>query len=171
MNVFCLLIIERSRSHCRSTLPRLLRDNAMVQLSPRLYLQFLRRIQWGWRRRYIRPQIIPRITPITSATKSFISALRLKLGWMSSITPPKRLAPKNTGLNPKRPVLERGKASAAKAMMCTNLSLPSGAGGGLSKGHSIVTARIRVRMRVIRMSRYLRIMRGYYLHRLNTTSR
>ena len=74
--------------------------------------------------------------------------------------PPKVLAPTKTGSNPKRPVLERGKDSAEKAMMCTILSLPSGASSGVSKGHSIVTVRVRIKMRVIGMSRYLRIMRG-----------
>ena len=95
-----------------------------------------------------------------SAIQSFISALRLKLGWMSSIIPPKALAPTNTGVNPMRPVLASGKESAAKAMRCTNLSLPSGAGGGASKGQSIATVKIRVMMRVIGMSRYLCIVRG-----------
>ena len=83
--------------------------------------------------------------------------------------PPKELAVTNTGSNPKRPVLERGKESAAKAMMCTNLSLPSGAGGGVSKGQSIVTVRERVMTRVIGMSRYLRITRGYWSQRLKAT--
>lgn len=128
-----------------------------------------KRTQWSRSRRYIRPQTIPRATPRMSATQSFISALRLKLGWMSSIRPPKALAPTNTGINPKRPVLERGKESAVKAMMCTNLSRPSGAGGGAFRGQSIATVRIRVTMRVIGMSRYLRIMRGYWSHRLNAT--
>ena len=49
---------------------------------------------------------------------------------MSSIMPPKALAPKNTGRSPKRPVLERGKDSTAKAIRWTILSLPCGAGGG-----------------------------------------
>ena len=53
--------------------------------------------------------------------------------------------------------LERGKESAAKATMCTSLSLPSGVGGGASKGQSIATVRMAVKMRVIGMSRYLRI--------------
>ena len=89
---------------------------------------------------------------------------------MSSIKPPKALAPINTGNNPNRPVLARGKESAAKAMRCTILSLPSGVGGGASKGQSIVTVRVRVKIRVIGMSRYLRIMRGYWSWRLNATS-
>ena len=76
--------------------------------------------------------------------------------------PPKALAPTNTGINPNRPVLERGKESAEKAMRCTTLSLPSGAGGGASRGQSIATVKMRVTMRVIGMSRYLRIMRGYW---------
>ena len=116
--------------------------------------------QWGRRRRYIRPQVMPSTTPTMSAIQSFISALRLKLGWMSSITPPKALAPKNTGSNPKRPVLERGKESAAKVTRCTNLSLPFGAGGGWSKGHSIATESIAVTISVRGMSRYLRIRQG-----------
>ena len=91
-----------------------------------------------------------------SAIQSLISELRLKLGWISSIRPPKALAPKNTGSNPKRPVLASGKESAAKAMRCTILSLPLGAGAA-SKGQSIATVRVRVTMRVIGMSRYFRI--------------
>ena len=59
---------------------------------------------------------MPAVTPAISAIKSFISALRLKVGWMSSMRPPKTLAPTNTGNKPKRPVLDRGKDSAAKAM-------------------------------------------------------
>ncbi|MEE2999632.1 MAG: hypothetical protein VX693_06880 [Pseudomonadota bacterium] len=62
------------------------------------------------------PQTIPRATPMISANQSFMSALRLKLGWMSSIKPPKALAPTKTGSKPKRPVLESGRESAAKAM-------------------------------------------------------
>ncbi len=123
--------------------------------------KFPKRTQWGLRRRYIRPNRIPRTTPIMSATQSLMSALRLKLGWMSSMRPPKAVAPINTGSKPNRPVLARGKERAAKAMRCTTLSLPSGAGGGASKGQSIATVRVRVTMTVIRMSRYLRIMRCY----------
>ena len=113
---------------------------------------------------------MPRATPIMSAIQSFISALRLKVGWMISITPPKTLAPTNTGSKPKRPVLERGKESAAKAKRCTSLSLPSGAGGGASSGQSIATVRMIVTISVRGISRYLRIIRGYWSHRLNATS-
>ena len=88
-----------------------------------------------------------------SATQSFISALRLKLGWMSSISPPKALAPTNTGVNPKRPVLASGKERAANAIRCKTLSLPLGAGGGASEGQSMATVKMRVTMRVIGMSR------------------
>ena len=63
----------------------------------------------------------------------------------------------NTGSSPKRPVRASGKASAAKAMKCTNLSLPSGAGGGVSRGQSIATVRVSVTIMVMRMSRFLRI--------------
>ena len=50
---------------------------------------------------------------------------------------PKALASTNTGGNPKRPVLARWKESAAKAMRCTTLSLPSGASDeGLLQGAS-----------------------------------
>lgn len=49
---------------------------------------------------------------------------------MSSMRPPKTLAPTKTGMSPMRPVRASGKASAAKAMRCTSLSVPSGAGGG-----------------------------------------
>ena len=76
--------------------------------------------------------------------------------------PPKALAPTNTGSKPKRPVLDRGKESAAKAMRCTTLSLLSGAGGGVSKGESIAIVNVIVTIRVIGMSRYLRIMAGYW---------
>ena len=95
---------------------------------------------------------MPITTPTMSATQSFISALRLKLGWMSSIIPPKILAPTNTGSNPKRPVLERGKDRAAKATRCASLSLPTGAGGGAFKGQSMATVRVAVTVRVIGMS-------------------
>ena len=60
----------------------------------------------------------------------------------------RRSPPKNTGSNPKRPVLERGKESAAKVTRCTNLSLPFGAGGGWSKSHSIATESIAVTISV-----------------------
>jgi len=104
---------------------------------------------------------MPMITPTTSATQSLKSALRLKLGWMSSMMPPKALAPMKTGSNPKRPVRASGKARAAKAMKCTSLSLPSGAGGGASKGQSIATVRVSVTASVRGMSRYLRIQNAY----------
>ena len=76
------------------------------------------------------------------------------------MAPPKALAPMNTGSRPMRPVRASGKASAAKAMRCTNLSLPSGAGGGWSMGQSIATVRVSVTASVRGMSRYLRIRRG-----------
>ena len=44
--------------------------------------------------------------------------------------PPKALAPTKTGTSPIRPVRANGKARVAKAIRCTTLSLPSGAGGG-----------------------------------------
>ena len=103
---------------------------------------------------------MPRATTTISATQSLKSALRLKLGWMSSIAPPKALAPMKTGSSPKRPVRASGKASAAKAIRCTILSLPSGAGGGASSGQSIATVRVSVAIIVRGMSRYLRIRRG-----------
>ena len=53
---------------------------------------------------------------------------------MSSIAPPKALAPRKTGNSPKRPVRASGKASAAKATKCTSLSLPSGAWGWRLQG-------------------------------------
>ena len=56
---------------------------------------------------------MPVATPAMSAIQSFRSALRLKLGCISSIIPPKALAPKNIGSSPKRLVLESGKDSAA----------------------------------------------------------
>ena len=74
--------------------------------------------------------------------------------------PPNALAPTKTGSRPMRPVRERGKASAAKAMKCTILSLLSGAGGGASSGQSIATVRASVMASVRGMSRYLRIRRG-----------
>ena len=79
---------------------------------------------------------------------------------MSSIAPPKALAPIKTGRSPMRPVRASGKASAAKAMKCNSLSMPSGAGGGWSMGKSIATVRVRVTASVRGMSRYLRIRWG-----------
>ena len=107
----------------------------------------------------MRPQIMPTATPTMSAIQSFKSALRLKLGWMSSIMPPKMLAPKNTGSNPKRPVLDSGKERMAKATRCKSLSLQFGAGGGCFRGHSMATVRIAVTKIVIEMSRCFRILR------------
>ena len=95
--------------------------------------------------------------PITSATQSFTSALRLKLGCIISMVAPKIDAPIKTGRRPMRPVRDNGKAKAAKAMMCTILSLPPGAGSGWSRGQSITTVRISVTINVRGMSRYLRI--------------
>ena len=97
-----------------------------------------------------------------SAIQSVNSALRLKVGWMSSIVPPKALAPTKTGSNPKRPVLERGKESVANMMRCTTLSLPLGAGVGVSKGQSMATVRMLVTIMVRGMSRYRRIWQGYW---------
>ncbi len=71
--------------------------------------------------------------------------------------PPKALAPMRTGNNPNRRVRASGKARAAKAMKCTSLSLPSGAGSGASSGHSIATVKMVVTTTVRVMSRYLRI--------------
>ena len=76
------------------------------------------------------------------------------------MTPPNALALMNTGSRPKRPVRASGKASAAKAMKCTSLSVPSGAGGGAPKGQSIAMVRVSVTASVRGMSRYLRIRRG-----------
>ena len=90
------------------------------------------------------------------AIQSLNSALRLKLGWTSSIAPPNALAPRNTGSRPMRPVRANGNASAAKAIKCTSLSLPLGARGGLSKGQSIATVTASVTISVRGISRYLR---------------
>ena len=73
---------------------------------------------------------------------------------------PYALAPMKTGIKPKRRVRASGKASAAKAMKCTNLSLPSGAEGGVSKGQSIAMVRVSFTIMVRRMSRFLRIRWG-----------
>lgn len=73
------------------------------------------------------------------------------------MTPPKAEAPMKTGKRPMRPVRARGKAKAAKAIRCTSLSLPSGVGGGWSRGQSIATVSMSVIMSVRGMSRYLRI--------------
>ena len=100
---------------------------------------------------------MPKTTPTTSAIQSFMSALRLKLGWMSSMAPPKALAPTKTGSSPKRPVRASGKASTAKATRCTSLSLSSGAWGGAFMGQSIATVRVSVTASVRGMSRYLRM--------------
>ena len=81
------------------------------------------------------------------------------------MAPPKALAPMKTGSRPMRPVRASGKASAAKAMKCTSLSLPSGAGGGASRGQSIATVRVSVTAIVSGMSRYLRIRLGVSSYR------
>lgn len=73
-------------------------------------------------------------TPTISANQSFTSAMWLKLDWISSITPPKALAPIITGSSPIRAVRDKGNASVPKATKCISLSLPSNAGGGCSKG-------------------------------------
>ena len=73
------------------------------------------------------------------------------------MAPPKALAPINTLSSPRRPVRASGKASAAKAMKCTILSLPLGAGGGASSGQSMATVRARPTMSVSGMSKYLRM--------------
>ena len=73
------------------------------------------------------------------------------------MAPPNVLAPMKTGSKPKRPVRARGKASAAKAMKCISLSLPSGARGGVSRGQSIAMVRVSVTIMVRGMSRYLRM--------------
>ena len=119
-------------------------------------------------RRYSKPQPMPKITPTISATQSLMSALRLKLGWINSMAPPKALAPTKTGSRPKRPVRASGKESTAKARRCTSLSLPSGAGGGASRGHSIATVRVSVAASVRGMSRYLRMQTAYRRSAQNT---
>ena len=63
---------------------------------------------------------------------------------MNSIMAPKALAPMRTGINPNRPVRASGNARDAKAMKCTSLSAPSGAGGGASSGQSIAMVRTAV---------------------------
>ena len=99
-----------------------------------------------------------------SANQSLTSALRLNVGCISSMAPPKALAPMMTGIRPKRPVRASGKASAAKAMKWTILSLPAGAGGGWSRGQSIATVSVKRTMSVRGMSRYLRMGRVYCPH-------
>ena len=80
-----------------------------------------------------------------SASQSFISALRLVLD--------------EGGLR-KQSAASSGEEGEAKVTRCTNLSLPFGAGGGWSKGHSIATVSIAVTISVRGMSRYLRIRLG-----------
>ena len=75
------------------------------------------------------------------------------------MAPPYPLAPMKTDSSPIRPVRASGQASAAKAMKCTSLSLPSGVGGGASKGQSIAMVRMSVTIMVRRMSRFLRTRR------------
>ena len=77
------------------------------------------------------------------------------------MAPPYKLAPMKIDSKPMRPVRASGKASAAKAMRCTSLSLPSGAGGGASKGQSIATVRVSVTIMVSGISRYLRMQTAY----------
>ena len=67
----------------------------------------------------------------------------------------------NSNTSPRRPVRASGKANAAKAMKCTSLSLPSGVGGGASRGQSMATVRVIATMAVMGMSRYLRIVAAY----------
>lgn len=86
------------------------------------------------------------------------------------MAPPKAVAPINTGSNPKRLVLERGKDSAANAKRCTSLSLPSGAGGGVFKGQSIAIVSVVVTISVSGMSRYLRISKVYCSQSLKAIS-
>ena len=107
------------------------------------------------------PHPMPKTTPTISVTQSLKSAFRLKLGCIISISPPKAAAPIKTGSRPKRPVRASGKARAAKAVKCTILSLPSGAGTGASIGQSIMTVSASVTISVMGMSRYLRIGLGY----------
>ena len=80
--------------------------------------------------RHNQPQNMPKTVPAISATQSLMSAIRLKLGWISSTAPPKAIAPINTGSNPKRQVYASGKQSTANAMRCMSLSLPSGVSRG-----------------------------------------
>ena len=61
---------------------------------------------------------------------------------MSSIIPPKALAPTNTGSNPKRPVLARGK-SAAKAEYQRAASAPGAVVAGIATVKVSVTASVR----------------------------
>ena len=84
--------------------------------------------------------------------------------------PPKAEAPMKTGKRPMRPVRASGKASAAKAIRWTSLSLLS-AWGGWSRGQSIATVSISVTMRVRGMSRFLRIKQRYCSECLKATSR
>ena len=86
---------------------------------------------------------------------------------MSSMTPPYTLAPTNTGSSPIRPVRASGKASTAKAMKCTSLSLPSGAGGAAYRGQSIAIVRVSITAMVRRMSRFLGIRRCVYTQSLD----
>ena len=71
-------------------------------------------------------------------------------------------AAEGAGSRPNRPVRASGKASAAKAVKCTILSLPAGAGGGWSRGQSIATVSVKRTMSVSGMSRYLRMGPVYW---------
>ena len=75
------------------------------------------------------------------------------------MAPPKALALMKTGSRPKRPVRANGKESAAKAVKCITLSMPSGVGNDWSKGQSIATVSVIVTTSVKGMSRYLRMPR------------
>ena len=83
------------------------------------------------------------------------------------MAPPYPIAPMKTGSSPIRPVRASGKASAAKAMKCTSLSLPSGAGGGAFRGQSIATVRVSATIMVRKMSRFLSICRCLYTQRID----
>ena len=52
-----------------------------------------------------------------SAIQSFMSPLRLKLGWINSMAPPNPVAPMKTVSKPNLPVQARGNERAAKASM------------------------------------------------------
>lgn len=100
-----------------------------------------------------RPHTIPNKAPIESEIQSLKSALRLKLGCMTSMKPPNALVLRNSGDSPMRPVRANGKARAANAKKCTNLSLPSGAIGGAVSGHSIAVVSTAANIIVIWMSK------------------
>ena len=92
-----------------------------------------------------------------SATQSFTSALRLKLGWISSMAPPKALAPMKTGSRPKRPVRAKREGERGEGDEVHELVAALRRRGRRLQGPEHRELRVSVTARVRGMSRYLRM--------------